>query len=193
MFVASLLPLALFIMPLWTIELGAPQYPEPLGMEIWINKIDGIKAGDIQNINLMNHYVGMKKIPEHMKEFDLFPYVVIGLSLLGIIFAFLGKRILYFIWFWGYILLGTIGMYDFYLWEYEYGHSLDPKAAIKFMDETGKLLTYQPPLFGTEHILNFEATSLPGTGAYFLAAAIAFSGIAYYLGRIESGLKLPKI
>jgi len=193
MLLAALLPLALFIMPLWTIELGAPQYPEPLGMEIWITKIAGIKAGDLQNINLMNHYVGMKEIPEHMAEFDLFPYVVIGLSLIGILFAFLGKRILYLTWFWTYIFVGMAGMYDFYRWEYDYGHSLNPKAAIKFMDETGKLLTYQPPLFGTEHILNFQATSLPAMGAYFLAAGILLSGFAYYRGRLEAGLSFPQL
>ncbi|MBL4587032.1 MAG: hypothetical protein JKX84_08265, partial [Flavobacteriales bacterium] len=155
MIIAALLPASLFFVPMWTIELGAPQYPEPLGMEIWITKIADMKTGDLANINIMNHYVGMKKIPEHIPEFDTFPWVVGGMIVLGVVFGLIGKRLLYLLWFWIAAILGTIGMYDFWLWEYDYGHSLDPKAAIKFMDESGNLLTYQPPLIGTQTILNF--------------------------------------
>ncbi len=193
MIIAGLLPVSLFFMPMWTIELGAPQYPEPLGMEIWITKIADMKDGDLANINIMNHYVGMKEIPEHIPEFDMFPWIVGGMCLLGVVFGLIGKRFLYLVWFYGAIILGMLGMYDFWLWEYDYGHSLDPKAAIKFMDESGKLLTYQPPLIGKAHILNFEATSLPAIGAYFLFAGIILSGVAYYVGRREAGLKFPKI
>ncbi|MCB9245630.1 MAG: hypothetical protein H6606_04300, partial [Flavobacteriales bacterium] len=39
MLLGALLPIALYFMPMWTIQLSAPQYPEPLGMEIWITKI----------------------------------------------------------------------------------------------------------------------------------------------------------
>ncbi|MGB0369250.1 MAG: hypothetical protein ACPGD8_07575, partial [Flavobacteriales bacterium] len=52
MIIGALLPASLFFVPMWTIELSAPQYPEPLGMEIWINKIADMKTGDLQNINL---------------------------------------------------------------------------------------------------------------------------------------------
>lgn len=69
----SLLLLSLFVMPMWNITLKAPQYPDSIGMNIWINKIEDMNPNDIKNINLMNHYVGMAEIPEHMKEFDIFP------------------------------------------------------------------------------------------------------------------------
>lgn len=193
MLIGALLPISLFFLPMWTIQLSAPQYPEPLGMEIWITKIADMKTGDLQNINLMNHYVGMKEIPAKIPEFKFFPWIVAALILLGCIFAFIGNRILFLIWFWIAVLLGAAGMYDFYLWEYDYGHSLDPKAAIKFIDSTGALITYQPPLIGTQTILNFEATSLPAIGTYFLIIGVMLSGIAYYKGRLEAGLKFPKL
>ena len=63
MFLAALLPLGLFIFPLWNITLEAPQYPIPLGMNIHINDFADANPYDIKNINLMNHYVGMKYIP----------------------------------------------------------------------------------------------------------------------------------
>ena len=193
MIIGALLPASLSFVPMWTIELGAPQYPEPLGMEIWITKIADMKSGDLANINIMNHYVGMKEIPEHIPEFDIFPWIVGGIVVLGVIFGLIGKRLLYLLWFWIAAILGTIGMYDFWLWEYDYGRSLNPKAAIKFMDETGTLLTYQPPLIGTQTILNFEASSWPAIGAYLLFLGMALSIAAYWTGRYEAGHKCPPL
>src|SRR5690554_7764199 len=78
MIVGSLLLLGLFKYPLWNIMLGAPQYPDPLGMDIYIQGIQGVEEFDIQNIDGLNHYIGMKTIPkvEEMWEFDVFPIVV---------------------------------------------------------------------------------------------------------------------
>ena len=78
MIVGSLLLLGLFKFPLWNIMLGAPQYPEPLGMNIFIDGIKGVSEFDIQNIDGLNHYIGMKTIPkpEEMWEFNVFPTVI---------------------------------------------------------------------------------------------------------------------
>ena len=56
--------LGLFAFPLWNIMLGAPQYPEPLGMNIHITGIQGVSEFDLQNIDGLNHYIGMKTISE---------------------------------------------------------------------------------------------------------------------------------
>ncbi|MBI1286514.1 MAG: hypothetical protein GC178_02950 [Flavobacteriales bacterium] len=189
MIVAALLPLILFFLPMWTIQLSAPQYPDPLEMRIFITKIDG----DLQSINLMNHYVGMKMIPETIPEFEFFPWIVGGMILLGVVIGLIGNRFLFLIWFWVSAILGCFGMYDFYKWEYDYGTSLNPKAAIKFMDEAGKLITYQPPLIGTQTILNFQATSLPAIGAYVLFLGMVLSIVAYWVGRYEAGHKFPPL
>ncbi len=185
MIIGALFLLALFIFPLWNITLEAPQYPDPLGMNIWINKITDQEPNDIKNINLMNHYVGMKEIPEHMPEFDIFPKVIIAMSVMGIIIGFVGRRGLYVTWFVVMSILGAAGMYDFYLWEYEYGHNLNENAAIKFLDDQGNPLDYQPPLFGTEVILNFIARSYPSTGAYFLFSGMMLSLVAFYVDKKE--------
>ena len=185
MIVGAILILALFFFPLWRITLEAPQYPEAIGMNIWINKITDMQPNDVKNINLMNHYVGMKDIPEHLPEFDLFPYVIGIMSLLGIVVGFLGKRKLYVTWFIIMAILGTMGMYDFYLWEYDYGHNLDPHAAIQFMDAEGNPMAYQPPLIGNKMILNFMARSWPSTGAYFLFTGMLLSLAAFYVDRKE--------
>ena len=184
--VGSLLLLALFFFPLWNIMIGAPQYPIPLGMDIWINKIVGVEPNDIQNIDLMNHYVGMDPIPKDMPEFHIFPIVIGVMSALGVIFGLMGKYKLYFVWLVVMSLLGVAGMYDFYLWEYEYGHNLNPHAAIQFLDDAGNKMAYQPPLFGTKYILNFDAHSYPTTGAYFMFVGMVMVGFGWLLGWKDS-------
>lgn len=180
MIAGSLLLFSLFVFPLWNITLEAPQYPIPLGMNIWVNKLVGHQEGDIQNINLMNHYVGMKPLPEHMKEFDVFPIVIIVMGILGIVLGFIGNKKLFLTWFIVMALLGVAGIYDFYLWEYDYGHNLSDKAAIKIPG-----MAYQPPLIGSKKILNFTAVSSPLTGAYLLFLGMFMTLAAFFVARKE--------
>jgi hypothetical protein len=180
MIAAAVLPLFLFVFPMWNITLEAPQYPIPLGIDISINKMAGAHEGDIQNIDLMNHYVGMKKLPTEMKEFEIFPVVIIVMSILGLILAFIGNNKLYLSWFVIMVILGIAGMYDFYLWLYDYGHNLNPQAAIKMPGQA-----YMPPVFGTKQILNFTAHSYPMLGSFFLLVGICLSPAAFYFSLKE--------
>ena len=86
-------------------------------------------------------------------------------------------------------LLGIAGMYDFYLWEYDYGHNLDPKAIMNFKNPDGSPMGFQPPLFGTKHILNFVAHSYPRTGAYFMFVGMMMTVVAFFMGKKEAGSK----
>jgi hypothetical protein len=183
MLIAALLPLGLFLFPLWKITLEAPQYPTPLGMYIHINDFSDVNAFDIKNINLMNHYVGMKYIPDAIPEFKIFPAGILITTLLGLIIAFKGNYKWFLYWFILMIVLSTAGLYDFYLWEHDYGHDLDPKAIMKFTNPDGSVMGFQPPLFGTKRILNFTAHSYPRLGSLFLGLGIATSFIAYLVGK----------
>lgn len=185
MIIGSLMLLSLFAVPLWNISLQAPQYPTPVGMDIWINQIKDHHPNDIQNINILNHYVGMNEIPTEMKEFQIFPVAVFVMAIAGVILGFLGKSEFYLLWVIVLALMGVAAMYDFYLWEYDYGHNLKANAAIKFVDPQGEPMSYQPPLLGTKHILNFKAMSYPMMGTYLLLMGMALSTLAYYLGKIE--------
>ncbi|MFD1096509.1 hypothetical protein [Salegentibacter chungangensis] len=192
MIIGSLLLLGLFYFPLWNIRLGAPQYPDPMGMNIYISGIEGEEEFDIQNIDGVNHYIGMKKIPTpaEMWEFRIFPMVIGGMAALGVflgVFGLLGKISPY--WFLGWfilmLVLGTLGMMDFNNWLLDYGTDLDPKAIIKLTDEAGNPLSYKPPLFGTEKILNFTAHSYPRAGAYLMFLGMLLTLGAFFLGKKE--------
>ena len=161
--ISALLMLSAYFLPLWQILLEAPQYPEGLFLKIWL---DGI-TGNIDQINGLNHYIGMKFIiVEDFIEFKILPYLFGAIVLLGIITAVTGKRKLLNIWFVVLILFAIVGFTDFYLWEYNYGRNLDPRAAIKVPG-----MTYQPPLIGWKHLLNFLAGSLPDTGGIIVGIA----------------------
>ncbi len=186
MLVGVLLLFGVYLFPLWNITLEAPQYPDPIGMNIHVNKIADMNPNDIKNINIMNHYVGMKDIPEKIPEFGVFPYVVAFMIVTGLLIAFKANYKWYLAWFIMASLIGIAGMYDFYLWEYDYGNNLHDKAAIKFTNPDGSPLAYQPPLWGTKTILNFVAHSYPRLGAYFLFVGMFLTFIAHFLGKKEA-------
>jgi len=189
MIVGSLLLLGLFIFPLWNITLEAPQYPIPLGMDIHINKFEDTHEFDIKNINLMNHYVGMQYIPETIPEFKIFPWAVGIMVILGVLIGLKGNYKLFLAWFIVMSLLGIAGMYDFYLWEHDYGHNLNPKAIMKFTNPDGSIMGFQPPLFGSKDILNFKAHSYPRIGAYLMFVGMLLTVVAFFVGKKELKVK----
>ncbi|NNK73312.1 MAG: hypothetical protein HKO94_08995, partial [Flavobacteriaceae bacterium] len=163
----------------------APQYPTPLGMYIHINDFSDVNPHDIKNINIMNHYVGMKYIPEAIPEFKIFPTGIIVTTIIGLIIGLKGNYKWFLGWFILMVSLSCAGLYDFYLWEHDYGHDLDPKAIMKFTNPDGSVMGFQPPLFGSKDILNFTAHSYPQLGAYFLGLGMAVSFLAFFVGKKE--------
>src|SRR5215213_6773061 len=124
--VASLLLLALYLTPLWRIELHAPQYPEGLGLRIWINQIAGAKPNDLNSINGLNHYIGMHAIePGDFPELRLMPWILGALIASGLAVALIGKRGPLYAWLQLIVLGAVAGLVDFYRWGYTYGHELD--------------------------------------------------------------------
>jgi copper chaperone NosL len=155
---ATLSLVATFFLPLWEIQLWAPQYPEGLNMKIWLNRI----SGDFDIINGINHYIGMKSIKAEMfPEFTFMRPLVGAVIVLGLIPSLTGRRR----WLYGFvavlILGGALGLIDYYIWGYDYGHNLNPKAAISVPG-----MSYEPPIIGYKNLLNFVAYSGPDSGGY---------------------------
>lgn len=166
----ALIPVIFF--PLWRIELAAPQYPEGLVLLIYPSKL----AGNVDIINGLNHYIGMKTLHTgDFIEFTLLPYIIGFFSLLFLVTAIAGKRKLLYILFILFVSFGILAMYDFWRWEYNYGHNLNPDAAIIVPG-----MAYQPPLIGFKQLLNFGAYSIPDKGGWIfmsVGAMLLFSFI----------------
>jgi copper chaperone NosL len=177
---ALMLIIVLFV-PVWSIYLIAPQYPEGLSMQIWLSKI----TGQVEIINGLNHYIGMKPINAEMfPEFDYMVYILGVFILVALLVAITGSRKLLL----AYLILTVIGaiaaLVDFYRWGYDYGHDLDPTAAIQVPG-----LSYQPPLIGHKTLLNFDAYSYPDTGAWIIIAVTAMFFLIWFLElrRVKKG------
>ncbi len=166
-----------FVLPLWRVDLVAPQYPEGLGMLIRVNTVVGVKEQDLNSINNLNHYIGMKRIePDSIPELRYMPAIlgVLVVSALGV--AAIGKRgVLYA---WSVVLAAVLGagLYDYWKWGYAYGHELDAETAIIKIEG----MTYQPPLIGSKQLLNFTATSWPASGGWALVIATVLVGVAIW-------------
>lgn len=146
--------------PIWRIQLDAPQYPEGLEMQIHANKL----AGDVEIINGLNHYIGMRTLhKEDFVEFTVLPYILGFFGIMGFMVALAKKKKLFYVWAIAFFLFAILSMVDFYNWEYEYGHNLDPTAAIKVPGQA-----YQPPLIGFKQLLNFGAYSFPAIGGWLM-------------------------
>ncbi len=132
-------------------------------MYIWIDNITGEKPHDLQNINGLNHYIGMKKIvPDSIPELKIMPWFIGFMIAFGLIGAASGKRFMMWSWIVIFVVGAVVGLVDFYLWEYDYGHNLDSETAIIKIPG----MNYQPPLIGSKKLLNFTASSWPALGGW---------------------------
>ena len=174
---SSILLILVFIFPIWSISLEAPQYPEGIGIYINVHSITGHRPNNLNSINNLNHYIGMKRIePDSILELKIMPYIIAFFIVFGFLNYLLKKRWLIFSWVALFCIVGIIGMYDFWLWEYDYGHNLNPLAIIKIPG-----MSYQPPIFGSEKLLNFTATSLPDIGGIMIGISIILAIIAFII------------
>lgn len=163
LFVVVALFIGSLFVPLWQIELEAPQYPEGLVLKLHANKI----GGNVDIINGLNHYIGMATLhTENFFEFSVLPYIFGTFSLIALVLVFIAKRKAILVYFISYIVFIVLAAIDFYRWNYEYGHNLNPDAAIKVPG-----MAYQPPLIGYKQLLNFAAYSIPDIGGWMLTLA----------------------
>ena len=166
---ASVILLAVLVSPLWRIQLIAPQYPEGLGLRIWVDRITGLKPNDLNSINGLNHYIGMRPIdPAAFPELRYMPWLVAAAVVAGLLVALVGRRGLLYTWAVLFTIGAIAGLGDFWKWGYDYGHQLDPHAAIRVPG-----MSYQPPIIGSKQLLNFHATSWPGPGGWIAILALA--------------------
>lgn len=158
--------------PIWRIELDAPQYPEGLALQIFANKL----AGDVDVINGLNHYIGMKTLhSEDFWEFTYLPYILGFFVLFTFIVAYLKKRTPVLMLLIAFLVFGVLSMVDFWKWEYAYGHDLDPTAAIQIPG-----MAYQPPLIGFKQLLNFGAYSIPDIGGWAMILGGLIIAFVYF-------------
>lgn len=168
-------------LPLWQIRLVAPQYQEGLSLQIYAHKLVGGNHGqDLNEINTLNHYIGMKHLAEaDFVEMKWLPFAFGIFALLALRAAAIGRMI-------SLIDLGAVFLYfgafslgNFYFRLYTYGHHLDPRAPMT-------IKPFTPILLGSQQIANFVQTSLPQSGALLLGLFPVLIGTAMWSSRKDS-------
>ena len=174
---AALALIAVYLFPMWTMTMFAPQYPQGLRLAIWSYKLDGGNGGqDVKEINVLNHYIGMPALTtESFTEFKWIPFVVGALGLLflralvhGRMSGLLDVTVMFL-----YFSAFSLWSFGYKLWVY--GHNLDPSAPVRVPG-------FMPPLFGYRKIANFEVYSYPGPASYVLGAVLVLLLAAFALG-----------
>jgi len=171
--ICSIALIYVLFVPLWRIDLDAPQYPEGLRLLIFPSYI----GGNVDIINGLNHYIGMKTLhTEDFIEFKILPILIGIFSALFLLVAIINRTKYMNALLVLFILFGIVAMVDFYIWEYNYGHNLDPNAAIIVPG-----MAYQPPLIGFKQLLNFGAYSIPDIGGWiFISVGLILAFCVFF-------------
>ena len=179
--ILSLLSLPLvFQYPLWTMSFQSNQYPDPLRLAIHINHLEGQKTAsrdDLREINSLNHYIGMRPLLESdFAEFLWLPFAVGFFALIilrAVVFGSVRDLVDIAVL---YLYFGLFSFWSFYSRLYQYGHNLDPEAAIK-------IDSFTPPMYGRVPVANFYVESFPGGGSYAMTlfGALIFLALGFAL------------
>lgn len=180
----SRLPLALLVIPLllaftaplWNISMIAPQYPKGLSLDIYAHKVEGGRGGaDIQEINTLNHYIGMAPINRAaLSDLDWLPFALGVLVILTLRVAAIGNisSLIDLAVITGYFSLFSLSRFVYRLWVL--GHNLDPQAPVR-------VAPFMPAVFGTKQIANFTVTSLPRMGSVYMGIfALGVGGLTVW-------------
>lgn len=157
---AGLIFVSIFF-PWWRMDFFAPQYPEGLEIVVYPDRLEG----DIDNINNLNHYIGMKEFgQEDFPEFKFLPYLIGGLAFLILLGAIIRKRGYLYSLLGIFIVGGIAGVWDLIYSLGKYSKNLDPMAPIE-------MEPFTIPIIGENVIANFTTYSYLGTGVYLALAA----------------------
>lgn len=175
MYLQTRIPMALLVIPLvcaiifplWQISMTAPQYLDGLYLDIYAYKLEGGNNGHhIKEINILNHYIGMRPIDDAAAaDLDWIPFALGALVIMTLRVAAAGtiKDLMDLVVVTGYFSLFALGRFIYRLWVF--GHTLADDAPVRIKG-------FMPVIFGHKTVANFETYSYPQAGAYCLAVFV---------------------
>jgi len=160
--VAAVLLIISIFTPYWQLTLHAPQYPKGLTVQAYVNRLEG----DVQEIDGLNHYIGMRPLNEAAAfERSIAIIGIVGLALLILAAVYVHNR-------WAALLalpallLPLIFLADLQYWLANFGQNLDPKAPL-----SSSIKPFVPPVLGEGKIAQFSTWAVPDVGLWLAVAA----------------------
>jgi hypothetical protein len=183
---AALLLIPSFFFPLYQMTLYSNQYPDGLVLKIYSYTLEGgqsSKRDDLREINSLNHYIGMRPLLESdFSEFKWLPFGIGAFVLLALRAIAFGKmsKLVDLVMLFVYFALFSLWSFGHRL--YQYGHVLDPTAAIQ-------VKPFTPPLIGTQQIANFTVNNYPGPATYLISASLLLMIAALWMSARQRTLR----
>ena len=158
------------------------QFPDGLVLKIYSYTLEGGHSSnrdDLREINSLNHYIGMRPLLESdFSEFKWLPFGIGAFALLALRAIAFGKmsKLVDLVVLFLYFALFSLWSFGHRL--YQYGHVLEPTAAIK-------VAPFSPPIFGTQQIANFTVNNYPGPATYLITASLVLMIVALIMSARE--------
>jgi hypothetical protein len=172
--IARILLLVSLFLPYWQMDLVAPQYPDNLHLTAHVNQL----SGDVEEIDGLNHYIGMRSLHEAAQiERSVGVYVMILFVVLLELASFIHSR-------WAVLLVIPVMFFplvflvDLHLWMSHFGQNLDPNAPL-----SNAVDPFVPPVLGTGTVGQFKTVAWPGVGLILSAIASLVMLLALYFHR----------
>ncbi len=159
--------------PYWRMSLEAPQYPNGLHVQAYVNRLEG----DVAEIDGLNHYIGMRPLEEAARlERSLSIYLIVVVSLLVVSASVVHTK-------WAALLSLPAVLYpafflaDMYFWLRTFGQNLDPTAAL-----SNAIEPFTPPLLGEGFIGQFKTVASADKGLFLaiLASVLIMIGLFFH-------------
>ena len=171
---AALLLAGATMLPLWGMTLVSTQYPEGLRMVVYPTRI----TGDLAEINALNHYIGMTPIADDFfVELRFLQPALLALAATIALAAALRRAP------WAALIplvamaalgVGGLAIMRYRLWQF--GHQLDPQAAIT-------IDPFTPPMIGLNQIAQFASYSYFTWGFFLPVAAGVIVALVVFADR----------
>ncbi len=169
---ALLLILSMFL-PYWSMTLNAPQDPGGLSVEVFVNRM----TGDVQEIDGLNHYIGMRPLEEAAqleRSVSVVAISIIAMLALGAIFIHTRWAALLAF---PALVMPFVFLGDMYFWMRHFGQNLDPTAPLSSAIEP-----FTPPILGEGFVGQFSTVANFQAGLYlaFLSSLLILVGLYYH-------------
>ena len=184
LFIAAILALLVsMLLPYWTLKLDAPQFPQGLRVDAYVNRLVGSSdpltgTNDLDQLEQLNHYVGMQSFEDGAvleRSISIAAIIVFACLLLAAIYIHSRWVVLLAL---PALAFPFVFLADLQYWLWNYGHNLDPRAPL-----ASAVGEFTPKLFGPSKIAQFDTTALPGVGLILASVAALLVGIGLWYHR----------